>query len=312
MANPIVHPPHWTTSGEMLFSAQSKYALELPELFPLAINFYKFTAAHPVVPNYHDFYEIGYFCAGQAFYRIADHKFKIQQGSLVFIPAGQMHTIDSSLSAPILSISIYFMPELLYHPGSNPLENNFLLPFNTHSTKPPVLQEEQLGVSVWQIMMEMYKELDCAHDFYQLALKNKLCDLLLLVLRTMKQVEMIQTTPPQNKIKRLQEVFEFIHKNYTNPIPLEILAELACMSAEYFCRYFKQVTGVSPMNYILRYRIDQAKDLLVNSSMSITEISFQVGFNSSSYFNRMFQRFTRMNPKKFRQTYSTTFHDKAL
>jgi transcriptional regulator GlxA family with amidase domain len=55
---------------------------------------------------------------------------------------------------------------------------------------------------------------------------------------------------------------------------------------------------------VLRYRIDKSKELLAQTDLSITEIAFQVGFNSQSYFDRIFQRFTGLSPHHFRRMYS--------
>jgi len=297
---------HWTTTEEMLFTAESKYNLRLPQDFPLMLKFYQFSVAHPVIPNYHDFYEIGYYYSGKGKCYIADKSYSIKAGNIVFIQAGQMHYVEAVPDDPLKSASIYFMPELVYHPGSNPYEANYLLPFSsTESKEFPVLQEQDLEISVSNILYMMQKELTDQTEFYQLSLKNQLCQILVAVLKTMK----VYDTPtgaqiPMNRIKRLTTVFERIHQDFAEEIPLNHLAELASMSQSYFCRYFKQVTGLTPVNYILRFRIEKAKEMLVNTDFSITEIAFQTGFNSSSYFDRIFQRFTKQTPQQFRQSCS--------
>ncbi|MBN2088343.1 helix-turn-helix transcriptional regulator [candidate division KSB1 bacterium] len=302
---------HWTTGEEMLFSAQYKYLLDLPAEFPFCIKFYKFTPAFPIVPNYHDFYEIGCFFSGDAIYHIADYSFKVQAGSIVFIQSDQMHTVEADPDNLLLSASIYFRPELICHAGNNPVENSYLLPFlSSNSTKSLILQQNDLGISIWQFVLDMYQEYCDNDDFYQLALKNRLSDLLLVALRMMKRLNLLQKAQtPQNKIKRLDTVLGYIQHHYAESVTLEQLSEIAFMNASYFCRYFKQVIGLSPINYILRYRIDKAKELLLNSSLSITEVAFKVGFNSQSYFDRLFQKFTRMNPKNFRQKHANNIYN---
>ncbi len=302
MTNHAAHTIHWTTSEEMVFSPQSKYALRLPNTFPLAVNFYQFSAIHPIVPNYHDFHEISYFVSGKGTYHIADQNFAVRPGSVVFVPAGQMHTLEINTDYPLKSASVYFMPELVYHPGSNPVQGFYLLPFQIRNKKPPMLHETELNISVWRFILDMHREIFAAGDFYQLALKNELCDFLLVVLRAMKRKNMITGVHAiQNKTMRLKNVLAFIHQNYTEAIPLEKLAALATMSPAYFSRFFKKVTGFSPINYVSRYRIDRAKGLLADPDLSITEIAFRVGFSSQSYFNRTFQNYTGMNPGRFRR-----------
>ena len=306
--NHIVRTIHWTTSEEMLFTAESKYTLSLAPDFPLTIKFYQFTAAHRVIPNYHDFHEISYIHSGKGVYHLADQDIAVQPGTIVLIQAGQMHNVDADPDDPIKSASIYFMPELIYHPGSTPHEYNYLMPFLDYERHvPPFFQENDIGISIWNSILEMYHVMNNTHDFYQLSMKNRLCEVLLIFLKKMNHQHTRPANPsaPINKIKRLNKVFDYIHTEYAKTIPLARLAEIACMSPSYFCRYFKGVTGLSPVNYILRYRIEKAKELLLNGETSITEICFNVGFNSQSYFDRIFQRFTKQSPNHFRQTYST-------
>ena len=307
MKNNLPEKIHWTTREEMLFSPQNKYMLELPKEFPFRIIFYQFDATHPIVPNYHDFYEISCFFEGEAVYHITDKKFVIQAGSIVFIQAGLMHTVGLDIRKPLLSASIYFMPELICYTGVNPWENSYLLPFIcSNGSKPPMLQQKDLDFSLWQYILDMYREYCDAGDFYQLALKNQLCDFLLKALKAMKRTNMIPRKQfPPYKIKRLRPLLEYIQHHYAQPVTLIHLADMACMNTSYFCRYFKQVIGLSPIHYILRYRIDKAKEMLLNTSCSITEVSSQVGFSSQSYFNLTFKKFTTMSPSRFRQKYAT-------
>ena len=306
--NHIVQTIHWTTSEEMLFTAESKYTLSLAQDFPFVIKFYQFTAAHQVIPNYHDFYEISYIHSGRGVYHLADQDIAIQPGTIVLIQSGQMHNVDADPDDPIKSASIYFMPELIYHPGSTPYEYNYLLPFlHQGNALLPVFQENDIDVSIWEMILGMYHVMDETHDFYQLTVKNRLCEILLTFLKKKKHHLNPSTSPsaPINKIKRIDNVFDYIHTEYAKTIPLAHLAKVACMSPSYFCRYFKGVTGLSPVNYILRYRIEKSKELLINGDTSITEIAFNVGFNSQSYFDRIFQRFTKQSPNRFRQTYTS-------
>ena len=81
------------------------------------------------------------------------------------------------------------------------------------------------------------------------------------------------------------------------------LSKMAYLSPAYLCRFFKKVTGTTISNYVLRVRIDQAKELLIKSDLTITQIAFKIGFESHSYFDRVFYRFTKLSPKTFRQKF---------
>ncbi len=306
--NALLKRIHWTTSEEMLFTPGRKYDLSLDKDFPMAIRFYRFTSAHPVIPNYHDFFEISYFHSGTGVYHFADRTFNIRPGEVVLIPSGIMHHVDADPEDSLKTVSVYFMPELVYQAGSTPHDYNFLLPFfSPRTARPPVFRESELGVSVWKSTLEMHAIMQGAQEYHQLDLKMRLCGILLVFLRKMMKYQNnpSKTRPaPINRIKRLDGVFNFIQAEYAKPISLKQLAGIAYMSPTYFCHFFREVTGLSPIEYVLRYRIDKAKELLISSGVTIAEIGYHVGFNSQSYFDRVFQRYTHSSPKNFRQNHS--------
>lgn len=99
---------------------------------------------------------------------------------------------------------------------------------------------------------------------------------------------------------RLNQAIEFIEAHLDQSFTLAQLADALGMSLYHFCRQFKQSTGVAPYQYITRRRIEQAKQLLLHSQLSITDIALQVGFATPSAFTRLFHRITGTTPKDYR------------
>lgn len=102
--------------------------------------------------------------------------------------------------------------------------------------------------------------------------------------------------------RRTQLMIDYIHKNYGKPISLSEIAAAANISKSEASRCFQSCLHVSPVSYLLRYRVEMAADLLQNSSMTIDAISFECGFGSASYFCRMFQRYVGTTPGRFRKS----------
>lgn len=103
--------------------------------------------------------------------------------------------------------------------------------------------------------------------------------------------------------RRIQKIKDHIDGNYSSEIRLETLSELVSMTPQALSRFFKQRTNRSISNYISEVRISQATKLLVESTMTILEISFICGFNTISNFNRKFKEIKGMTPKEFRESY---------
>jgi len=99
---------------------------------------------------------------------------------------------------------------------------------------------------------------------------------------------------------RLKKVVEFITEHIEGDLSLARLANVAGISRYYFCREFKKSMGVTPQRYVIQQRIEKAKVLLQNSSISITEISTQLRFPTPSHFTSTFRRIVGVTPTSFR------------
>jgi AraC family transcriptional regulator len=97
-------------------------------------------------------------------------------------------------------------------------------------------------------------------------------------------------------------VTKYIEENLPNDISIAELAELVRLSPYHFCRIFKQSFGEPPHCYHTHRRIERAKALLANSSLSITEIALGVGFSETSSFSSAFRRVTKSTPTGYRRS----------
>lgn len=104
---------------------------------------------------------------------------------------------------------------------------------------------------------------------------------------------------------RLNAVIEHIKGNFRKDLSIEGLAELAGVSPSYLCRAFRQAYGMSPFAYIMRYRINAAKEWLINYPQKrIKDIALESGFNNCSYFGSVFKGYEGCSPNRFRKLYS--------
>ena len=106
--------------------------------------------------------------------------------------------------------------------------------------------------------------------------------------------------------RRILKVKSFIADNYRDELRLKQLADIAGMSPSAFSRFFKLHTGRNLSEYIIDIRLGYAARLLVDTSRSISEISFECGFNNLSNFNRIFKRKKGCSPSEFRENYHKT------
>ena len=93
---------------------------------------------------------------------------------------------------------------------------------------------------------------------------------------------------------------EYIYEHHTEHLSLARAAKAVNMSTFYFCKMFKKVTGINFTDYLSRVRIEKAKNLLLNPNLRVSEIAFEVGFESLTHFNRVFKKLLGQSPTEYR------------
>jgi AraC-like DNA-binding protein/ligand-binding sensor protein len=93
---------------------------------------------------------------------------------------------------------------------------------------------------------------------------------------------------------------EFINANHTEDLSLSAVARAAHMSTFYFCKQFKKATGLSFTEYLSRVRIEKAKEELLKPHARVSEVAYEVGFQSLTHFNRVFKKLNGESPTNYR------------
>ena len=93
----------------------------------------------------------------------------------------------------------------------------------------------------------------------------------------------------------------FVLKNFPRKITLQEVADTLGVSQSTFCSFFKRMTGDTFFDYLLRFRMDMACEILLNTNRDIAEICYAVGFSDIPHFNRMFKKYKGLSPSKWRK-----------
>ena len=95
---------------------------------------------------------------------------------------------------------------------------------------------------------------------------------------------------------------QFISERQGDDISLSDVAKGVNMSTFYFCKMFKKATGLTFTDYLSRVRIEKAKNLLLNPNLRVSEVAFEVGFQSLTHFNRVFKKLIGQSPTEYRES----------
>lgn len=106
---------------------------------------------------------------------------------------------------------------------------------------------------------------------------------------------------PSELRRRINEVCRYMYENCEKIETISSLAQICHLSESRFSHLFSEITGTSPKNYLVRVRIEKAKEMLMNTDLSVGRISEAVGLHDQNYFSRVFKRFTNMSPTEYRE-----------
>lgn len=102
-------------------------------------------------------------------------------------------------------------------------------------------------------------------------------------------------------VKKIMPVLEYIDANYSSQLTLPELSSIINVNEFYFCRLFKKTVNTPVVQYINFVRVCKAEKLLLSSDMSVSEIAFETGFSSVSYFNRTFKKYKFCTPGAYKK-----------
>ncbi len=254
----------------------------------------------------HDEYEIYYLLEGERYYFIENQTYLVKEGSIVFINRGQIHKTGVAGKSYHDRILI----ELKAEPFQTFLLSSCGISLSEFfSSNYGVIKLDNNGQHyVKSLLLGMADELHQKQPHYTAMAMMKLCSLLVYALRrnTHDTTEQVSNLAKTAKHKKVSEVASFIMANSTEVKSLDDLAKRFFISKCYLSRIFKEVTSFTVSEYININRIQKAQQMLLETDLSITEISASLGYESITYFEKVFSNFTETSPLKYRKKYKKT------
>ncbi len=118
--------------------------------------------------------------------------------------------------------------------------------------------------------------------------------------KVLSSTDMRQYTTDNSE--RLDDVLKYISNNYANDISLQDVSDVACMTTNSFCRFFKKMTNKSYVQFLNEVRIRNASRLLAQDDLPVSDVCYKVGYNSITNFNKQFKQIMGVTPNNFRNS----------
>lgn len=274
--------------------------------FPCAAYLDDYTAgeeyAFPL--HWHEELEMLYLASGTMELKTSRCSIAMQAGDFVAVNAGVLHggiTRDGCVLH-----SLVFHPSLITGSAESAFATKYLSPllncavFRTHS-----LHRER-DAALIQGFSEAVTALEEESVGFEFLVRARLSDICLALYQHFRPEIETKTAKPHQEEARVQAILQFIHTNYAKDISLQDLACSADISTRECLRCFQRTIQISPMRYLLRYRIRKGAEALLNHpSHSIAEIATFCGFDSPSNFSQMFKRYYACTPREYRKKRET-------
>lgn len=257
--------------------------------------------------HWHDEAEIVVVTKGKAVFWANDDSFELSEGQGLFLNRNVLHSMRSYEGVHCVFYSIVFHLSLISTLGNTRLAEKYIFPITSN----PSLRSMEIDLTE-DFHHELLAYANAAYEAhvmksfgYELQTRKYLTDFWLTILKH-QQTKEAEIVNPNTKIfsdaNRAKAAITFIQKHYAEPITLTEIAASIHISKGECCRCFKRTVNMSPFEYLMQYRIFMAVSIMSASDYSsFSDLAMQVGFNSSSYFNKVFKKHLNCTPSEYRK-----------
>jgi AraC-like DNA-binding protein len=234
----------------------------------------------------HESAEILFIQEGKANYVLNGETFTVKRGDLLLINSNIEHEAVSCVDSSLKGYSLTFSGLHL-----SLLPEGFITPLN----EMPILNVQDQHITIQKYIEDIHEEFKNNDPGSQDIISSLLKTLIIKILRILCCKNSGQNASISDKVKK------YISENYNRDISLNELANIVFVNPYHLAHTFKDETGSSPIQYLITYRIEVAKTLLLSTNSPISEIASIVGYPNANYFNLLFKKYTGYSPGKFRK-----------
>lgn len=253
-----------------------------------------------IIPwHWHTELEIIMLTEGVMELKIPGDSYTLCENDIAVINGNKLH---SAAGKPCCVLkSFVFSPSLIAGSNDQVYYNKYLSPLlNSPSFTCELVQDkEAAGIAFHSAFEALLKD-----GFgYEFTVRAGISEVFLCLFKQMEKDLSVPGKRLSVDSERMERMLEFIHSHYPQKTVLEDIAAVAGIGTRECLRCFKRNIGVSPIQYLLEYRLMQStKMLAAEKHMNISQISEACGFEDSGYFSRQFARFYKYSPSEYRKT----------
>ncbi len=261
------------------------------------VQYYRIDGSHPRYEmnlHWHREFELVRVLQGELRLYLNNVEYDMTAGEIAFVSSGVLHRAEPR---DCLYECVVFDLNMLAKNGSGRIASYVLPLLSGEVENRPVSGDIALGKAA----NALFDCLQTEKVYFELEAFSAMAALVhrLYVAGRVKTGDKHTRTGHKRQVMLL--LLDWIEQSYTEHITLEQLASVAKTDSKYLCRFFKEYTGNSPIDYINRLRVERACLCMAEGDGSITEAALDNGFNDISYFCKIFKRYKGVTPREYRR-----------
>ena len=239
---------------------------------------------------------------GSGVFVINGIRYHLSAGEAIFVNSGKLHSGFTENDAGCSHLDIIFHKEQIY--GGLDIVNEYFENFRDNRYEPQLRYHSDIEGEreVVECLREILNAHQSKYEGHEIIIKAKLLEILAHIIHYNLLAQKSLVKKPRNNKKKQDYILttiDYIHRNYTQKLFLEVVAAHVGVSVQALCRAFKEHLGTTVTDYVNAYRIYKSTVLLSETAISIQEIAKLCGFENTSYFIKVFKKYKGITPVNF-------------
>lgn len=277
--------------------SQYIYDITYDDFNPTVYFLGKGACSGPEVPHSHEFGEIHYILSGSGSFQVDDQIYDVAAGDAILCNPGSTHRVMGSEN----DMTLFYLGFNDFH-FRDAEPNHFRLPDGSCILHTSASTRREIV----ECCNEMIEENESSKPGKYFMLKAALMKLMILIIRETSQFAENQhgcALESYNKGYAVKKIIAYLTENYSHKISLDQIARNMYLSPVYISKIFKEETGESPINYLIKIRLEKAKAILLSDEThSIKEIAGQVGYEDVYHFSKLFKKYYGIAPLYYKKS----------
>lgn len=256
--------------------------------------------------HWHEHFEIIIMREGQAIFHVDSKPYEAGPGDVLMVPSGGLHVGYSQCSGDLSYVSIVFHATLFKDRNQDSQHEQFVAQYLNNLNQFPVMPAAQQPecAAYYHLLERVIAEVEAKQPAFQLVVKNQLHLFFTLMSRAFPARQRSEREHSERHSihrERFKPLLEHLENHADQKMSIEAAAKFVNLNPFHFCKTFKKLTGRTFIDYVNFCRMDEAQRLLLETDLTITEISGRVGCDNPNYFTKLYKQYKGLTPSQARK-----------